>query len=47
LSAEKIPNTDKLLRLVVDFAEFEEKPIEQSSGQDSSISVVLQKNPKK
>ena len=28
LSAEKVPNTDKLLRLVVDFAEFEEKQME-------------------
>jgi tRNA-binding EMAP/Myf-like protein len=46
LSAEKIPNTDKLLRLVVDFAEFEENLIEQSAVQDSSIPVVLQKIPK-
>ena len=39
LSAEKIPNTDKLLKLSVDFAERDENGLEKSRQIVSGISV--------
>ena len=50
LSAEKVPNTDKLLRLTVDFAEFEEKPLASVGNeevQNSSSAIIEDKEEQK
>ncbi len=50
LSAEKVPNTDKLLRLTVDFAEFEEKPLASVGNeevQNSGSTIIADKEGQK
>ncbi len=48
LSAEKIPDTDKLLKLMVDFAEYEEvKKVEGAEPTaDAPVEAALEKRPK-